>query len=183
MNLYYTAKDPDGAPHMEYFLVGSAKPKSQNLFKINKVTGDIRTQTALDYEDMDEHVLTIKAIDGGNPQREALFYAIISVDDANDHKPVFVQPLYEAEVDVGAQPGLALVKVLATDKDAGTNARLKYSIVTESENGTFYIDQNSGMIHVASELSNQKTHYELTIRATDGGIPAFFSHTTVKVTA
>ena len=176
---FSSAKDPDSGERLKYYLVGAAQHKSLKLFKLNSDSGQIRTRALLNYEDMREHVLTIKVRDLNH--METLFFVTISVEDANDHKPVFVQAQYEAEVNVDALPGLPLVKVLATDEDSGSNAMLKYSVAAESVNGTFYIDENSGMVHVATKLSAHKPSYELRVKVVDGGTPSFSSFTTVKV--
>lgn len=181
--LYLTAKDPDEGVSgtVSYAIVGSVIPKSMSLFKIHSSTGRIKTIKALDYNDMKEHILIIKATDQGVPKRESLFSVVISVVDVNDHKPVFLRSEFEAEVHVDATPGTSILKVFASDEDDGTNAVLKFSIKAVNPNGAFYIDQNSGIIQVATKLSHGRDKYSLQVQVSDSGIPVQTAETEVKV--
>lgn len=158
-------------------------PKSHSLFAINSITGRIETTKALDYEDMKEHILIIKASDKGSPKRETRFSVVVSVVDVNDHKPVFLRSEFEAEVEVDATPGKSVLKVFARDEDDGTNARLKFSIKAGNDISAFYIDQNSGVIRVAAKLSNSINKYRLQIQVSDSGSPAKTAETYVVVSS
>ena len=164
-----------------YSMVGSVKPKSKSLFKIQSTTGKIKTTKPLDYEDMMEHILIVKASDQGIPKKESLFSVVISVDDVNDHKPVFLRPLFKAEVNVDTAPSTSILKVFASDGDDGINALLKYSIKSGNPNDAFYIDQNSGIIQVATKLSSTIEEYSLQVGVSDSGIPPETATTEVKV--
>lgn len=177
------AKDPDEGVSgtVSYAIVGSVIPKSLSLFKIHSSAGRIKTIGALDYNDMKEHTLIIKASDQGVPKRESLFSVVISVVDVNDHKPAFLRSEFEAEVHVDATPGTSVLKVFASDEDDGTNAVLKFSIKAGDTHGAFYIDQNSGIIQVAAKLSHSVNKYSLQVQVSDSGTPAKTAETEVKV--
>ena len=182
-SLHLTAKDPDEGVSgtVSYTIVGSVIPKSLSLFKIHSSTGRIKTIKALDYKDMKEHTLIIKATDQGVPKRESLFSVVISVVDVNDHKPVFLRSEFQAEVDIDATPGTSILKVFASDDDDGTNAVLKFSIKGGNTNDEFYIDQNSGIIQVATKLSHSVDKYTLQIQVSDSGSPTQTAETEVEV--
>lgn len=177
------AKDPDEGVSgtVSYAIVGSVIPKSLSLFKIHSSAGRIKTIGALDYNDMKEHTLIIKASDQGVPKRESLFSVVISVVDVNDHKPAFLRSEFEAEVHVDATPGTSVLKVFASDEDDGTNAVLKFSIKAGDTHGAFYIDQNSGIIQVAAKLSHSVNKYSLQVQVSDSGTPAKTAETEVKI--
>ena len=181
--MYLIAKDPDEGVSgtVNYAIVGSVFPKSLSLFKIHSSTGRIKTIGTLEYNDMKEHMLIIKASDQGVPKRESLFSVVISVVDVNDHKPVFLRSEFEAEVHVDATPGTSVLKVFASDEDDGTNAVLKFSIKAGDTHGTFYIDQNSGIIQVATKLSHSVNKYSLQVQVSDCGILAKTAETEVQV--
>lgn len=164
-----------------YAIVGAVNQKSLSLFKIQSSTGRIKTIKALDYEDMKEHTLIIKATDQGKPRRESLFSVVIAVDDVNDHKPVFLRSEFKAEVNVDASRGTSILKVFATDGDDGTNALLKFSIKGGNVNNAFYIDQNSGVIQVATKLSSSIDKYSLQVQVSDSGISVETAETEVQV--
>ena len=166
---------------MKYAIVGSVKQKSLSLFKIQSSTGRIKTIQPLDYEDMKEHTLIIKAADQREPKRESLFTVVITVDDVNDHKPVFLRSEFKAEINVDASLSTSILKVFATDGDDGTNALLKFSIRNGNTNDAFYIDQNSGVIQVAAKLSNIIDKYSLRVQVSDSGTPAQTAEAEVRV--
>ena len=183
ISILFTAIDPDEgvSGQVSYAIVGSVKQKSQSLFKIQSSTGRIKTIKALDYEDMKEHTLIIKATDQGEPKRESLFSVVIAIDDVNDHKPVFLRSEFKAEVHVDASLGTSILKVFAVDGDDGTNALLKFSMKGGNTNDAFYIDQNSGVMKVASKLSRSIEKYYLQVQVSDSGTPAETAETEVQV--
>ena len=99
-----------------YFLIGASNDRG---FRINKKTGVISVDSALDRESQSRFVLTVLAKNSGsilgNDTDEA--QVIVQVEDGND-PPVFVVPEYQATVREDAQPGTALITVQAVDKAA-----------------------------------------------------------------
>lgn len=179
-----TAVDPDDVEQksgVAYAINGSVIPKSMSLFKIHSKTGEIKTIKALDYEDMKEHILIIEAKDEEKNARTSLFSVVISVDDVNDHKPVFLKSDFEAEVNVNSSPGTSIIKAFAFDEDDGTNALLKFSIKGGNRNEAFYIDQNSGIIQVGKNLDPTFNKYTLQIHVSDSGSPAKTAEAQVEV--
>ena len=126
-------------------------------------------------------MLMIKASDRGSPKKATLFSVVISVLDVNDHKPLFIHPRYESEIHVTDKIGTPVLKVVASDMDDGTNAKLKYTIVGGDANGSLAVDQNSGIVIVSNKLNPSIKKYTLKVQAADGGKPSLASQTTVKV--
>lgn len=52
----------------------------------------------------------------------------------NDNAPVFVNLPYYAAVQVDAEPGSAIFRVLAVDRDAGVNGEVSYSLKKQHRN-------------------------------------------------
>ena len=74
--------------HMVYFsyyfkLAGDP----DNEFSLDPSTGVIKLAKSLDYESKTQHVLTVKAADGGTQARETTTTVTINVLDANDNLP------------------------------------------------------------------------------------------------
>ena len=53
---------------------------------------------------------------------------VIDVQDFNDEPPVFDLPLYTVDVCETALAGQELVRPVATDRDSGRNALLRYRL-------------------------------------------------------
>lgn len=65
---------------------------------------------------------------------------VVSVEDCNDHSPVFLSPRYEASISNQAPTGSEVIRVKALDKDMGSNAEISYSLHTgEQLSSSFYI--------------------------------------------
>jgi protocadherin Fat 1/2/3 len=85
-----------------------------------------------------------------------------------------------------ARNGTEIFRANATDADLGENARVTYSMVTDT--GDFSVDPVTGVLTVTSGLDRERQEvYELKIRATDGGgkygdKPALYSDALVRVT-
>lgn len=65
----------------------------------------------LDREFKDSYDLTIKAVDGGNPQRYSSALLRVVVTDANDNSPKFERSTYEAEVSENSPVGHSVLQV------------------------------------------------------------------------
>lgn len=65
----------------------------------------------LDRELKDSYDLTIKAVDGGNPQRYSSALLRVVVTDANDNAPKFERSAYDAEVSENSPVGHSVLQV------------------------------------------------------------------------
>ena len=69
----------------------------------------------------------------------------ITLEDINDHAPVFLSGHYNFSVNEGTAPNTYLGTVHAQDRDLGVNALIRYSIISGSQ-AKFYIDRISGKL-------------------------------------
>ena len=93
----------------------------------------------------------------------------INVEDINDHKPVFEETAYTTEVRESVSVGSTVITVRASDKDAGKNGEILYSIKTQSSKpDVFRIDPKTGVISTRLPLDREKeASHSLVIEATD----------------
>lgn len=80
-------------------------------------------RAALDHETAREHSLTVRATDGVTGAFADLALTL-TVTDVNDCAPEFDTDEYRAGVSEAAAVGDAVLRVRATDADAGTDTRL-----------------------------------------------------------
>ncbi|XP_014233945.1 cadherin-99C isoform X2 [Trichogramma pretiosum] len=103
---------------------------------------------------------------------------VVQLNDVNDNAPVLpmLQPISVQAGETKRQ----VIKVEATDNDAGVNAEITYSIYHVSNNGLqkFKIDPKSGQIESTGKL-NAGEQYSITVQATDNG--GRYSQTIVEV--
>ncbi|XP_036433698.1 protocadherin gamma-A2-like [Colossoma macropomum] len=129
-------------------------------------------QTLLDRENQEDHLLTLVAFDGGNPQKSGTVKITVTVMDANDNSPVFSLPVYRVSLLENSPKGTYVATVTATDKDKGTNAQVTYSFSqsTGKSLNLFNIDSETGEITVNGDLDFEKSkHFQITVEASDKG--------------
>lgn len=126
----------------------------------------LNTGKELDREDRDFYVLNISASDGGTPPRKDFLQLNVTVSDLNDNPPVFNSSNYTVYIREDKKPSTSIIKVAATDKDIGTNAKIYYSIINSDPNNEFSIDKNTGVISAIVPLDYEtKKSYKLSIKA------------------
>ena len=135
----------------------------------------------LDREQQDVYRFKVVATDKGRIPKSSTADVVIYVDDVNDHNPEFTQQSYIFSVDEN-QPNRTLVgQVPASDKDAGANARISYTL--EPPSVEFVIDHNTGIIRTNQVLNReQRSSYTLMVKARDHGASPRTDYASVTVT-
>ncbi|KAM4555052.1 uncharacterized protein PAE49_014235 [Odontesthes bonariensis] len=127
---------------------------------------------ALDREKEGKLLLTLTAVDGGEPQRSGTLKIHVTVRDTNDNAPVFTQPIFKASVKENVPKGTLVVSLSATDADEGMNGRVTYHLNRMSSNiaEIFQLDENSGDLTVNGMIDYEENKiYEIGVLAKDQG--------------
>lgn len=91
----------------------------------------------------------------------------VVVQDVNDHSPEFERQVYRATITENSPINSWVLTPVATDKDAGLNAKIRYSLLGEKVD-RFYVDADTGVITTAASLDREETAiYFLTLMAQD----------------
>lgn len=133
---------------------------------------DLQISGALDREATPFYSLQVEAFDGGRPPLRGTMTVNITILDVNDNPPAFNQSRYVGRVPENASVGTAVLRVLATDADAGDNGRVRYAINRRQSDrdGLFAIDAESGLVSVSKPLDFEaKDTHELVVVARDCG--------------
>ncbi|XP_053106748.1 protocadherin beta-16-like isoform X6 [Hemicordylus capensis] len=126
----------------------------------------------LDREVDSQLFLILSAVDGGKPKRTGTAQIIIDVLDINDNFPQFGQSVYHIKLKENRMLDTLVTKVEASDKDIGSNAQITYSFSQAPENvlRLFKLHKDTGDLTVAGKIDyEENSHYEMNIRAMDGG--------------
>ncbi|KAM6380160.1 LOW QUALITY PROTEIN: uncharacterized protein J5M81_010269 [Pluvialis apricaria] len=126
----------------------------------------------LDREKQSSFQLVLTALDGGDPVRSGTVQVRVNVTDANDNAPVFGKSVYEARVRENLPAGSLVLRVRATDVDAGSNGRVSYSFgnVPDGVRALFIVESDSGEVRTAGPLDfEEKSKYSFGLEAKDGG--------------
>nr|XP_021144587.1 protocadherin-16-like [Columba livia] len=129
-------------------------------------------ESALDREKQSSFQLVLTAVDSGNPVRSGTVQVRINVTDANDNAPVFTKSVYETRVRENVPAGSLVLRVRATDADAGTNGWVSYTFdnVPEGVRVLFSVHSESGEVRTAGPLDfEEKSKYSFGLEARDGG--------------
>ncbi|CAJ0561807.1 unnamed protein product, partial [Mesorhabditis spiculigera] len=111
---------------VSYSLEGSSD------FRIDPDSGIIRANKTLDREETQRYELTVRAVDGGEPQLTAVTQMTILVRDINDNTPVFKPNEINVTLSEETQLGAQIAIVRAEDRDE--NSKLFYRIEHQDQN-------------------------------------------------
>ncbi|XP_064244272.1 protocadherin gamma-B5-like isoform X11 [Passer domesticus] len=139
-------------------------------------------ERALDREKQSSFELVLTAVDGGDPARSGTVQIRVNVTDLNDNPPMFSRSVYEARVAENLPAGSLVLRVRATDVDAGTNGQVSYSFsnVHGTITALFTIDSETGEVRTAGPIDfEEKSKYIFGLEARDGG--GLVSHCKVQI--
>ncbi|KAM4622175.1 protocadherin Fat 2 [Polymixia lowei] len=139
-------------------------------FDIQRNTGTIVIARRLDAARCSNYNLTVRVTDG---HHIATTQAYIRVLDMNEHRPVFLKPLYEVRVPEDTSPWKDILQISAQDADA--NSKLVYSIHSSLHPDStkfFHLDPKSGVMVMTEELDYEKISiHTLIVMVRDQEIP------------
>ncbi|KAM6973322.1 cadherin EGF LAG seven-pass G-type receptor 1-like [Aplochiton taeniatus] len=153
-------------------------------FEIDPRNGLVKIKTRPDRETTSQYQLIVEANDQGKDPgpRSATATVYISVEDENDNYPQFSEKRYVVQVPENIAVNTEVAQVEATDRDAGNNAKVHYSIISGNVKGQFYIHPPTGVIDVINPLDYEMIReYSLRIKAQDGGRPPLLNSTGLVV--
>ncbi|XP_070151025.1 protein dachsous isoform X3 [Polyergus mexicanus] len=175
------ATDPDcGVNAMVNYTLTGGRLESEQLL-VRSDTGDICVRSPLDRETAPYLELPVIATDRGGLSTIAIVR--IQVTDVNDNWPIFEPRKYNVTLRSDSAVHGPILRVAATDLDAGLSGQISYRIASGNEAGIFRIDRNTGELHVAkpSLLSRLPLH-QLNVTATDAAGLKSLVDAEVKVT-
>ncbi|XP_077896986.1 cadherin-23 isoform X2 [Ictidomys tridecemlineatus] len=174
--LQVTATDEDSGLNGE--LVYRIEAGAQDRFLIHPVTGVIRVGNAtIDREEQEAYRLMVVATDRGTVPLSGTAIITILIDDINDSRPEFLNPIQTVSVLESAEPGSVIANVTAIDLDL--NPKLEYHIIdivakddtdrlVPNQEDAFAVNINTGSVMVKSPLNRELVAtYEVTLSVTD----------------
>ncbi|CAG0919475.1 unnamed protein product [Notodromas monacha] len=148
-----TANDVDTSPTLTYTFVESEEEAARGdveTFSLDRFTGRLLLVRALDFELKQSYQLQISASDSVNTATTIL---TVQVQDDNDNPPQFLALAYMASISMNTKPGTSIAQASATDRDAGENGRIRYSLKRNRWSDMFHIDRDTGTLYVNKTLS------------------------------
>ncbi|XP_076546955.1 cadherin 89D isoform X2 [Osmia lignaria lignaria] len=126
--------------------------------------------------------------DGGDSLVTSHLSVTVYVEDINDHAPQFVDAPYHVTVDELTPVGVTIfrgIHAIDGDKPNTPNSDIHYAIVKGNEQGKFSLEsghRTALILRKPVDYDNGDREFTLVIAATDRGVPARSTNTTVKIT-
>ncbi|XP_005069279.1 protocadherin alpha-C2 isoform X2 [Mesocricetus auratus] len=177
------ASDPDEGSNGElrYSLSSYTSDRERQLFSIDATTGEVRVSGTLDYEESSSYQIYVQATDRGPVPMAGHCKVLVDILDVNDNAPeVVLTDLYSpVPEDVALNTVVALLSV--NDQDSGSNRKVSLGLEATLP---FRLNGfgNSYTLVVSGPLDRERVAaYNITVTATDGGIPPLTSQRTLQV--
>ncbi|XP_040478248.1 protocadherin gamma-A6 isoform X6 [Ursus maritimus] len=177
--LTVNATDQDEGVHAEVtYSFLRVTEKMSKIFCLNISTGEISTSANLDYEDSSFYELDIEARD--RPGLLDRAKVLITILDVNDNVPEVVVTSGSRSVAESTPPGTVIALFQVYDRDSGPNGLVTCSI---SRNMPFELEKsvdNYYQLVTNTVLDREQVSlYNITITATDKGIPPLSTETLI----
>ncbi|XP_072347528.1 cadherin-23 isoform X2 [Scyliorhinus torazame] len=172
-----TASDPDIGVNQQlrYRIEGGAQDK----FIIDPRRGVIKVANGVtvDREERGSYTLVVVAMDRGTPSLSASATVNIVIDDINDCRPEFINPVQTLSISESVTIGTIIANITATDRDL--RPQLEYYIIelvakddtdeeVQEQQRAFDINFQTGAVFIRTPLNRELVAtYELTISVHD----------------
>ncbi|XP_060109623.1 protocadherin beta-16-like isoform X7 [Heteronotia binoei] len=155
----------------------SGQPVSSYV-SINSETGNLYAIRSLDYEQVKDFQVTVRAVDSGSPPLSSEVKVHVIIMDENDNAPFILYPLQNGSspssdlVPRGAEAGYLVTKVVAVDRDSSQNSWLSYELLKATEPGLFSVGAQNGEVKTMRPINKRDTFKQkLIIGVRDNGHP------------
>lgn len=154
-------------------------------FTVNISTGVVTLGAPLDREGQGFYGLLISANNTRafvGATAPGAFQLQVNVTDVNDSPPRFLNPPSTVTVVENSSPGGLLAEFRVTDDDIGDNARLRFTVESQSScaNFSYVADQELLRLHAVQSFDREDTeNCTFTIVARDSGEPVQTSNVTI----
>nr|XP_033326560.1 cadherin-23 isoform X1 [Megalopta genalis]XP_033326561.1 cadherin-23 isoform X1 [Megalopta genalis]XP_033326562.1 cadherin-23 isoform X1 [Megalopta genalis] len=181
------ANDPDIAPILRYRIdpnSSEARNEEGTLIKIqeydylsalelNSLDGLLRVVKLLDRERVETIRLGLVVEDLAAVRGVQTAFATLNIiiEDENDNNPRFRRPFYRRSVTENSKNGVNIANIVADDADK--NRSITYTLESPQElTDLVHLDSETGEMVVANKIDREQYSWlNLTVRATDSGIP------------
>ncbi|KAM4892834.1 protocadherin alpha-2-like [Sylvia borin] len=168
-----TDKDEGSNREIDYSFSEMISSEVQDLFIIDKNSGEVRTNGQLDFEEVQSYDLEIEAKDKGTPPLSGHCSVELEVLDVNDNAPEVRVTSLSVPVAEDAAVGTVVALLSVSDRDSGANGRVRCWVWPASPFGLEATFAGSYSLVLREALDRERvSEYEVEVRAEDGGAPA-----------
>ncbi|CAB1426305.1 unnamed protein product, partial [Pleuronectes platessa] len=174
ISINMTVKDPDKISRTKLILEGndkdvfSVEPQFTSSDSIVQLL--VKQPKLLDFEEIQQIVLQVVAIDEDKPTFSTTATVTISIKDANDNSPTFPHDTYKLNVSEHSPDGTIVAKITAEDPDTMDQGNITYRLLPESIRLYFDVKPQTGSIYVKNMTlldREVRSLYSATLEAID----------------
>ncbi|XP_028594032.2 protocadherin beta-16-like isoform X4 [Podarcis muralis] len=161
---------------------------TSSYISLNSETGNLYAIRSLDYEEVQDFQVTVRAVDSGSPPLSSEVPIRVQVVDENDNAPFILYPLQNGTspsndlVPRGAETGYLVTKVVAVDRDSAQNSWLSYQLLKATEPGLFTVGAQNGEVTTLRPVGNRDSFKQnLIVVVRDNGHPPQSTSATLRI--
>ncbi|XP_069812898.1 protocadherin alpha-4-like [Dendropsophus ebraccatus] len=183
MTLNATDNDDGRNSYIEYSFSSIVPMSVQQVFDIDRESGEIRLRGNIDYEEKTFYELQVRAKDHGQLPLSGHCKVIVEITDVNDNNPEIKVTSLSSIIKEDARPGFVLALFTITDRDSGNNSKVSCKIphhlpfTLESKFLNYY-----SLVLKDSLDRESKEEYNILISASDSGSPPLSSDMSITFT-
>ncbi|XP_040297377.1 LOW QUALITY PROTEIN: protocadherin gamma-C5-like [Bufo bufo] len=181
LTLNATDQDDGANGEILYYFGGHISESSREIFDLNQHSGEIFVIGIADFEELNFHELTIKAVDKGSPKLTGNCLIQVEIEDVNDNSPEISFISIINDIPENSHMGTVVGFITVIDKDSGKNGEV---ILNMSPKIPFKIrpTKSKHSLVVDGNLDREETsHYTIELTASDLGSPSLYSKTSVTL--
>ncbi|PKK19784.1 protocadherin beta-15-like [Columba livia] len=149
-----------------------------SCISVNSENGDVFVLRPLDYEQVKQIDVLVRASDAGSPPLSANVTVRLVIVDENDNAPLVLYPSQDSSplsselVSKSAEAGYLVTKVVAVDADSGQNSWLSYHLLRATDPGLFVVGAQSGEVRLRRPVTERDpVKQKLVVLVRDNGQP------------
>ncbi|NXO03198.1 PCDBF protein, partial [Rhinopomastus cyanomelas] len=176
-----SATDPDtGSNGKLRYTFSDISEGSQMVFELKADTGEIRVKGNIDFEQVKNHEMVVKATDGGGMSARCKVH--VEVLDENDNAPEIALTSLSTSIPEDAPPRTVVALFSVRDRDSGDNGRTECAIDGDLPFSVTPTVDSYYELRTSAALDRERTaEYNITIRAEDWGARRLSSEETISV--
>ncbi|KAL7984682.1 hypothetical protein Chor_003252 [Crotalus horridus] len=161
---------------------------TSSYISINSETGNLYAIRSVDYEDIQDFQVMVRAVDKGSPPLSSETMVRVLIRDENDNAPFILCPLQNSTspskelVPRGAETGYLVTKVVATDRDSGQNSWLSYQLLKATDPSLFAVGTQNGEVKITRPVNIRDSFkHTLIVAVRDNGHPPQSVSATLRI--
>ncbi|NXE30714.1 PCDB6 protein, partial [Ardeotis kori] len=151
-----------------------------SAFEIDPMSGEIKLTKPLDFEEAENHEISVRATDGGG--LSVICKVLVEVVDVNDNAPELVVSSFSSPLPENALAGTVVALFTVRDRDAGANGKVSCALEDQLSFSLRPAYKNYYELVTVSTLDREETaQYIITVTAADAGSPPLTTTQTFTV--